>query len=419
MNEACLLHGVTGPTGSALADELRRSSHLHETHRPLIAPFSRIVARLSGPPALLDAAAAGLPEGAARAEAVAVRLRRAGVPLAWGDPEPLDDMAALRELCRARGSSAVYVIRADPSLLAELQIGSWFQASWRERVARRVALRGMARPGPFRVVIDAAFWAGVRKAATAAEWRRLSRESYVALVYHRLAGEGKPGRERVDTSPRTFRAHLALLRLLGFRAVAPEEMLAFHRNGGSLPRRAFVVTVDDGFVDCLQPVLEHAVVRPQLFVPTAALGRRARWLDGEAVMEWEDVERLARAGVAVGSHTRTHPRLPELGREELAEEVAQSLRELRARLPDALPVLAYPNGAHDTAVRRATIDAGYEAAHTTEKGRNGAGTDPFCLRRISVHASDGPLAVLWKVLTGAPPPTLTVARRSSETTSEA
>jgi peptidoglycan/xylan/chitin deacetylase (PgdA/CDA1 family) len=109
-------------------------------------------------------------------------------------------------------------------------------------------------------------------------------------------------------------------------------------------------------------------------------------------------------GVRVGAHARTHRPLAGLGPSELEDEVGGSLEDLRARLGDPLPVLAYPNGSHDEAARAATVSAGFRAAWTTIKGRNGIGTDRWCLRRISVHANDGPIAVLWKVATGETPP---------------
>jgi hypothetical protein len=88
----------------------------------------------------------------------------------------------------------------------------------------------------------------------------------------------------------------------------------------------------------------------------------------------------------------------------LRDEVAGSLADLRGQLDRVLPVLAYPNGRHDHAARAAALAAGYQAAFTTEIGRNGAGTDVLCLRRISVKAWDTPLALVWKVLTGEPLP---------------
>jgi peptidoglycan/xylan/chitin deacetylase (PgdA/CDA1 family) len=283
----------------------------------------------------------------------------------------------------------------------------WCEAPWRTRLARRLPLVGLlaklAAPRSRRwraLAEDLAFWNGVRRAASEEEWRRLT-SSYVVLVYHRFAGELKPGQERIDLDPRRFGRQLRLLRLLGFRSLPWEEMLAFHRGDRpALPRRHFAITVDDAMADAVEPLRRTAELSPQLFVPTAEVGRSAHWIDGEPVATWEDVQALAAAGVAIGSHTRHHRRLTQLGAAEREFELAGSLAELRENVPGAPALLAYPNGDHDDAVCSATRAAGYELAFTTEKGRNGAGTDPMRLRRVSVHGADGALAVLWKVLTG-------------------
>lgn len=235
----------------------------------------------------------------------------------------------------------------------------------------------------------------------ASERRRLSGRSYVALVYHRIAGEGKPGQERIDIAPRRFARQLLALRLAGFRPLSVEEIIAFHSGRAEkVRRRGVAITVDDAIADCVEPLRRHAGWRPQLYVPTAEPGGSAHWLDGEPVAGWEQLAELARAGVRIGSHTRHHRRLTTLEGEELADELAGSLAELRARIPAAIEVLAYPNGNHDAAVCAAAREAGYVAAFTTEKGRNDSAVDRFRLKRVSVHAADGALAVLWKAWTG-------------------
>lgn len=234
-----------------------------------------------------------------------------------------------------------------------------------------------------------------------AEWRRLTGRSYVVLVYHRFAGELKPGQERIDIAPRRFARQLLALRLAGFRPVSPEQIVAFHRGAvKSVPGRSVAITIDDAIEDCVGPLLDHADWEPQLFVPTRELGRSAHWIDGEPVATWDQVAELARVGVRIGSHTRHHRRLTSLVPEERAAELAGSLADLRERIPGALEVVAYPNGDHDDAVCGAAREAGYAAAFTTEKGRNDAGSDPFRLKRVSVHGHDGALAVLWKAWTG-------------------
>lgn len=283
----------------------------------------------------------------------------------------------------------------------------WCAAPWRTRLLRRLrvpaaAVAPLARLSPRwrELQADLARWSQVRAESSPEEWRRLT-SSYSVLVYHRFAGELNPGQERIDIAPGRFYRQLQALRLLGFKPLPLGDLLAFHRGElNDLPRRRFVVTVDDAIADAVEPLRRAAYLSPQLFVPTAELGGSAHWIAGEPVADWDDIRDLARAGVAIGSHTRHHRRLSQLGAPEREVELVGSLAELREHVPGAAAVIAYPNGDHDDAVCQATEAAGYEAAFTTEKGRNDCAADPFRLRRVSVHGADGALAVLWKVLTG-------------------
>jgi peptidoglycan/xylan/chitin deacetylase (PgdA/CDA1 family) len=397
------VHAMASSPGSTLARSLQQAARA-EGLRPLIGPFRDPIARLSGPPALLEEASRGLPEGAAKPEAIAVRLRRRGAELSWGPPHVLPDASSYVEACRARGVSSVEIVRADPSLLTELQLGAFFNVYWPPRLLRRVLSSAPARVTrrlPLAVVADAAFWAGARAAATDDEWARLTGSSYVVLTYHRLAGDGIPGQERLDVDPAMFRRQLRWLHRLGFRPLSDEELAEFHANpAATLPRRSFVLTADDGFRDAVVAIHDHISAKPQLFVNTACVGGVASWADNRPVASWDELRDLAVAGAAIGSHARTHGRLPHSPPELLDDELAGSLRELQSQLPSAIPVLAYPHGSHDERVRAAAIRAGYRAAFTTETGRNGAGTDPYCLRRVGVKDWDGPLSLLWKTVTG-------------------
>jgi hypothetical protein len=322
------------------------------------------------------------------------------------------EVVSVLDQARERGRASLAAWRSQPDQLVSLEIGSWCEAPWRTRLARRLPVRRLAGllGGRSRrwlqLAEDNAFWEAAREAATSEEWRRLT-SSYAVLVYHRFAGELKPGQERIDLNPRRFHHQLRLLRLIGFRTLTPTELLAFH--GGQvkhLSRRRFVLTADDAMADAVEPLRSAASLAPQLFVPTAELGGGAHWIDGEPVASWEAVRELAAAGVAIGSHTRRHRRLSQLEPAEREVELVGSLAELRENVPGAAALLAYPNGDHDDAVCEATRKAGYSLAYTTEKGRNGAGTDPFRLRRVSVHGADGASAVLWKVLSGESLPSL-------------
>ena len=377
--------------------------HLSSSHLPVVRPLDQIVWSVGGPAQMVGPASADLPDNAARAEAIAVRLRRAGVPLEWGPPRTLATRA-LAAACRSRGEASIAVIRADPTLLTEMQVGGWFNAGPRGRLVRRALLRlprFVLAALPARFAADVAFWSGARTAASRAEWRRLTRSGYVSLCYHRIAGDHKPGQERLDLAPRRFRRQMLALRLAGFRPLTPDELLRFHTDPAMvLGRRRFVLTTDDAFADCVGELARNPGWQPHVYVPTQAVGGRAVWADEEAVADWPALVDLHRRGGVIGSHTRTHAGLRDLEDRQLADELGGALEDLRSALGEARPLLAYPHGRHDERVRRAARRAGYRLAWTTDLGRNAAGTDPFCLRRVGPKHWHGALAILYLAVTG-------------------
>jgi len=360
------------------------------------------IARVSGPDDALRRASKGLPQGAAHAEALAVRARREGFELRWGEPDWAANLSSLLDFCCERGRSSVDLVRADPSLTPEMEIGTWFDAGYRRRLARRAALQAPASVREALVPASGlAFWSGVRTAASKEEWTYLTRSSYVALLYHRVAGENKPGQEKLDVSPRRFAAHLRLLRRLGFRPLSADEVVSFHLGTlRTLLRRRFALTIDDGTADCAEPLAAARWATPQLFVSTAEVGGLAHWLASEQLLSWTDLGSLVEAGVEVGSHARHHLELSQLSPVEIEDELRGSMADLRRQLTRSIPVVAYPHGRNNELVRGVARDAGFEVGYATRKGRNGVATNRYALRRVSVYGYDGALALLWKASTG-------------------
>jgi peptidoglycan/xylan/chitin deacetylase (PgdA/CDA1 family) len=399
-----LLHSFGGPPGTELARSLAAGGESFGPLRPLLGPFQPPVVRLSGADDVVAAAAASLPAGAAWSEAVAVRLRRGGADLGWGEPIVFPDLRSVARCCYERGASSVELLRADPSLLTEMQTGAFFQAYWRSRLVRRLAC---GAPGwvrarlPTALALDSSFWSGVRSAATAREWRRLTRSSYVVFYVHRLSGDPEPGQEHLDVSPRHLARQLRVLHLLGFRPLSGEELLAFHADDEAvLDGRRYVLVADDGFRDAVGTLRRRVSLHPQVFVCTSCVGGAATWGAGEPLASWDELREFRAAGGIVASHSRAHVPLTDLGPEALEDTLRGSLQDLGECVPPVVPLLAYPHGRHDEHVREAAIGAGYEAAFTTEPGRNGAGVDKHCLRRIELKQWDGTAAVAWKALTG-------------------
>lgn len=103
------------------------------------------------------------------------------------------------------------------------------------------------------------------------------------------------------------------------------------------------------------------------------------------MMTWEHLRLLAEDGHEIGSHSRTHPLLPQCDETTVVEEVAGSRRILRAELGVPVESFCYPNGDYDDRSRRAVQSAGYVCGVVTRWGRNPPASDPYTLLRCDMH----------------------------------
>jgi peptidoglycan/xylan/chitin deacetylase (PgdA/CDA1 family) len=107
----------------------------------------------------------------------------------------------------------------------------------------------------------------------------------------------------------------------------------------------------------------------------------------------QELRKMHADGVAIGSHTLSHPILSRCDRARIDRELGESKRLLETWTGGPVYSLAYPNGmAQDIgdAVRAATAAAGYEVAFSTIPGGNRvAAEDPLMLRRVTVGTGMG------------------------------
>jgi peptidoglycan/xylan/chitin deacetylase (PgdA/CDA1 family) len=99
-----------------------------------------------------------------------------------------------------------------------------------------------------------------------------------------------------------------------------------------------------------------------------------------------DVALLGRLGVAISSHTMTHPCLNQCSDDVIDREVAGS-REVLAGLIGKPPIaLAYPNGNHDSRSRRAVSRAGYTMAFGFDHRLSPIPpNDPYAISRLRMN----------------------------------
>jgi peptidoglycan/xylan/chitin deacetylase (PgdA/CDA1 family) len=108
------------------------------------------------------------------------------------------------------------------------------------------------------------------------------------------------------------------------------------------------------------------------------------------VLDWTSLRRLDAEGVKLAAHSRLHPRLDRLPPDELHAETIGSYEELRAEVPGAAPVFAYPGGHYDNAALDALRTGQIEIAFCTERRAAQLGrSDWLRLPRINVGQRTG------------------------------
>lgn len=108
--------------------------------------------------------------------------------------------------------------------------------------------------------------------------------------------------------------------------------------------------------------------------------------DWAGMMTWDQLSGLARAGHEIGSHSVSHPILPNCDEEEIGKEVAHSKRDIEAKLGSAVDSFCYPNGSWDERVVKAVREAGYQRAVTTQWGSNPSESTSYTLRRYDISS---------------------------------
>jgi peptidoglycan/xylan/chitin deacetylase (PgdA/CDA1 family) len=192
------------------------------------------------------------------------------------------------------------------------------------------------------------------------------------LCYHALSDTWPA---TLSITPAAFDAQLSYLARRGYRGVTFSEAV---RLGPDAP--VVAVTFDDAFTSVLElgvPLLERHGWPATVFVPTRFPGSGGplkwdgidQWIGGPhegemGCLDWDQLRALAGKGWEVGSHTRSHPHLTQLGDAELTEELARSREETAHGLGAECTSIAYPYGDVDERVAAAAGDAGYSYGAT-------------------------------------------------------
>ncbi len=164
------------------------------------------------------------------------------------------------------------------------------------------------------------------------------------ITYHELCREGSTDIYRVSLAH--FDAHLLLLK--GLQSVADSC--------------DYTVTFDDGHIshyDLALPALAKYGMHSTFFITTG-------WVESSNRVSQQQIREMREAGHQIGSHTCSHPFLPDCSDVQLRHELLDSRKKLEDILGATVTAISLPYGRWDHRVFRACCDAGYTQVYTSD-----------------------------------------------------
>jgi peptidoglycan/xylan/chitin deacetylase (PgdA/CDA1 family)/TolA-binding protein len=210
------------------------------------------------------------------------------------------------------------------------------------------------------------------------------------LSYHRFGHQtGK-----MVVSPEAFETQMAYLKAQDYRVIPLADLLAFLDGQTRLPRRAVVITIDDGYKSAYTtayPILKRYDFPATVFIYSNFIGARLG-------LSWREMqEMVASELIDIQPHSKAHSNL---GLKKLAEDNTTYMRrvEQEIRFPASqitqrlhLPVhtFAYPFGATTDFVIARVKQHQYRMGVVAYRGGNPFFADPFMLRRSMIYGEYG------------------------------
>ncbi len=175
------------------------------------------------------------------------------------------------------------------------------------------------------------------------------------LLYHHVAETSPPSRYYV--SPAVFEDQIHSLIAWGYTPISLSRLVQALSKGARLPKRPVVVTFDDGNLDVYQnafPILRQYGITATFFVIVDQIGVKD-------YIQLDQLQDLLAAGWEIGSHTKTHADLNQVG-VNLDSEINQSRRELEDLLDTQVLSFSFPYGLTNPYATKMVREAGYQSA---------------------------------------------------------
>jgi len=220
----------------------------------------------------------------------------------------------------------------------------------------------------------------------------VNRRRVPILCYHSVIDNGQlinsdPHKQHIPL--RLFLKHLDYLQA-HYHVISLSEFQRARSENRGLQDYTVVLIFDDGFQDFATVAAPH-LIRRNLPATVFVITDRADGTlppNGESFLNWEEISDLAKAGVAIGSHTCAHRHLIELPLPEVIRELSESRAAVRMHTNQADIALSYPFGQTSEQISRMAESAGYSCAIASDSGPNSPDANLHALSRTVIASDD-------------------------------
>ena len=209
------------------------------------------------------------------------------------------------------------------------------------------------------------------------------------LSYHKFS---KDKGDLTTVTERAFDDQMRFLKENGYRVITMDEFFDFLDFKMEIPKKSVVITIDDGWrsvYDIAFPVLKKYRYPATFFIYTDLINQGSRTLG------WDRLKEMAKNGISVQCHTKSHRYLDRrIGRETFKEyfeavqkDLTESTRIIKQRVNSDVKYLAYPYGETNHLVVALLMKLGYRGAFTVTRAGNPFFVHPHRINRSMVYGT--------------------------------
>jgi len=211
------------------------------------------------------------------------------------------------------------------------------------------------------------------------------------LIYHRF-GEDKYPTTNIGVD--RFREQLEYLKANDYQVISLAQLVHSLKNGGGLPERAVVITMDDGY----RSVYEKAwpVLKEYGYPFTVFLYVKATDINHWNYMTWDQVREMKAAGVDFQNHGYAHEHMAfrpagmdtDAYRAWLRKDLEISTKIMTEKLDERPRYFALPYGEYNRTVLDEIRSFGFNAILLQDPGTVSSDTSPFAIPREPILGYD-------------------------------